>query len=268
MENPDNLPAVPRTRGRFLSVRQQTTIIYERTTNPASLISGLIMLADLFLLGYGLCRYTFGPDDFLQVFHQVFHDHQFYDDQVFHNPQIVALYFLSSFALMLIYGFFYGDRAMAQHSKHGSFSTGTISPRWVLRSIAYLTSLSFMAAGYVNLSLGWESQGGDGLLWLIAVPANCLFFAWIYGIHCQREVDMLPTGSRRGTAGRRTILILTLMSIVSTLYYFAVELSKADYVLVWGAVVFIVATVLTCIVVYGKFRTSVTMAQDRGVIPS
>jgi hypothetical protein len=248
MSNPEKLP-VPAERRREPRFFDFSTA-GNQTKSHMSILSGSVFVLDLLLLFAGNYLFAFGHDA---------------HNKDLRDPNIPALYFLSSLGLMLLYAWLFGNYVRNKSEQSSDFSPGPVSARWVMGVIALLTSLSFMAASYEILSLGWWKDRLDGLLCLAAVPGTCLLFAWIYSQYGNGSNDMLPAGSHRHTWGRTTIITLIFLSFVCSIYYVGVQLPRGDWVTTWVAMVYGLMSVGFCLMIYGIFTGNVSKDKDRGV---
>jgi hypothetical protein len=185
-----------------------------------------------------------------------------------HDSSIPISFFGPCVVVMIVYGWVYGAHTCYQSTHHTGFDGGSISARAMLQLIALLTAASFAISGFECLHFGWDADNAPnaGVLYLCAVPAVMVVFSIVYSCYANYSRDMLDSGARRFTSGRRTLVVLMVLTMAMSLYNIAISVCTLDVSTIWVSMATFAIASAVCIVVGLVFQANVSLDRDRGVV--
>ena len=184
-----------------------------------------------------------------------------------HDNTVPFRFFLPCSVIMAVYAWGYGGFA----NKQSEFSGGLISARAVLRSIALLTSISFVVTGWEmqHYSLGIDATIAS----LCLCPGTLFVFTFVYALYAKSvHRDIVPATTsgrkqkRRGTA-RRTMVLITVLTMLAFLYNIYSVATALDIQAIWVAMALFCGSFLVCFLDMFIFQACVSVNEDRGVQP-
>jgi len=186
------------------------------------------------------------------------------------NPAVPLFFFPVVIAFMVGYAMFYGGHA----SGNSQFRAGSISARFVIRTMAAWTQASFAIAIAYILSHNWEPMD-----WY-ATGHDPGFFAWMYSFLMDGVVgvfavtyasyvdkansDMLPSEEWRGGSGRRTIVVLSTLTMLVFGAHLIGALPSMDPSPIFYCALAFAGSLALCAGCYATFQSKVSVEEDRG----
>lgn len=181
------------------------------------------------------------------------------------DPQVPFGFFLSATILMIVYAWGYGKYCAVQNKETTpKFDGGYISARSVLRWMAIFLAFSCAAVGYEILGLGWTDDSSVGVWYLCGVPGTLVLFALVHGFYANGSRDLAGSRAWRFGTGRRTIVVLWLLTMLSFGYNIAITCGSLKFgPILWSMILFTGASILGIVTGF-IYQASVTPELDQG----
>jgi hypothetical protein len=224
-----------------------------------------------FLPGLKDLRHEFNPTTLLSVgaftlsmaFIAIGHHHLF----MLQDDGAQFEFFLPPLLILILYAL--GYASLVNHTV--GFRPGLISARAVMRSITTIVAISFAAAGYAVFHQDWANNV-SGFVSFAGVPLTMIVFMWTYGQYAEcMPIDVRTTAPKTGLrlsgSGRRTLWLLTILTMSESSYVFfsACTSSSGRDLYIWLGLMAIAGSFALCFVILVCFNNCVSVEKDRGV---